>query len=158
MSINRERPHVFVLPEDDANRQVALGFGLYAATGQLQVLRVAKGWRKVVEAFNASHASGMRRLPLQHMVLLVDFDGDENRRTQVRQNIPSDLAARVYILGCLKEPEDLRRSLGSYETIGQSLAQDCRHDTNSTWNHALLIHNAGELDRLRTRVRPILFP
>lgn len=28
MSVNKERPHVLILPEDDANRQLANGFQL----------------------------------------------------------------------------------------------------------------------------------
>jgi hypothetical protein len=64
----------------------------------------------------------------------------------------------VFILGTLTEPEALKRDLGSYETIGLALAQDCRDETDTTWGHDLLRHNAGELERLRETVRPILFP
>jgi len=67
-------------------------------------------------------------------------------------------ADRVYILGALNEPEDLKNAgLGSYEEIGLAMAQDCREETDKTWGHRLLKHNATELDRLRERVRPILF-
>jgi hypothetical protein len=38
-----------------------------------------------------------------------------------------------------------------------ALAKDCREGTDTTWWHALLQHNASELDRLRACVRPILF-
>lgn len=37
------------------------------------------------------------------------------------------------------------------------MAEDCREGTNTMWDHELLRHNAGELERLRKRVRPILF-
>jgi hypothetical protein len=37
------------------------------------------------------------------------------------------------------------------------MARDCRDDTDNIWRHELLQHNAGELARLRQRVRPILF-
>jgi hypothetical protein len=72
--------------------------------------------------------------------------------------IPERLADRVFILGALSEPEALKANLGSYETIGLKMARDCREETNTTWGHDLLRHNASELDRLRERVRPILFP
>lgn len=42
--------------------------------------------------------------------------------------------------------------------IGLALAKDCRDGTELTWNHGLLRHNVGELNRLRIRIRPILFP
>jgi hypothetical protein len=57
----------------------------------------------------------------------------------------------------ITEPEELKATLGSYETIGMALAQDCREGTD-TWGHALLKHNTAEIERLREHVRPILFP
>jgi hypothetical protein len=56
----------------------------------------------------------------------------------------------------LNEQEDLK--IGSFETVGLALAKDCREETENTWSHAQPKHNASELDRLRKRVRPILFP
>jgi hypothetical protein len=88
---------------------------------------------------------------------LMDFDRDENRLDIVQAKIPGHLAHRVFVLGTLSEPEDLKRELGSYETIGMALAKDCREETADAWGHDLLRHNAGELDRLREHVRPILF-
>jgi hypothetical protein len=67
------------------------------------------------------------------------------------------LTGRVFILGALTEPEALKADLGSYETIGLAMARDCREETDTTWGHRLLRHNERELDRLRAKVRPILF-
>jgi hypothetical protein len=58
----------------------------------------------------------------------------------------------------ITEPEELKATLCSYETIGMALAQDCREGTDTTWGHALLKHNTAEIERLRQHVRPILFP
>ena len=71
--------------------------------------------------------------------------------------IPESLADRVFIPGVLAEPEELKMQLGSYETIGKAMADDCRDETNITWDHALLQHNAAELERLRQQIRPLLF-
>ena len=92
------------------------------------------------------------------MVLLIDFDRKENRLRVAKARIPPHLAERVFILGALGEPEDLKRDLGHYETIGMKLGENCREGTDTTWNHDLLRHNASELGRLNDRVRPILFP
>jgi hypothetical protein len=45
MSVNRYQPHVLVLPEDDANRQMANGFLLdqYLSTRKIQVLEEVDG-------------------------------------------------------------------------------------------------------------------
>jgi hypothetical protein len=160
MSVNKHRPHVFVLPEDSANRQLANGFhlGLSFPTRQMQVLPPAGGWTKVLDTFVSEHISEMDRCPDRYMVLLIDFDGREQRLPDAKDYVPERLADRVFILGALTKPEALKADLGTYETIGSALAQDCRQETNTTWGHRLLQHNAPELDRLRARVRPILFP
>lgn len=165
MSVNLYEPHVFVLPEDDANRQLADGFHLeveWSRQKQMQVLRVARGWRRVVELFKSQHVAEMDRNPNRFMVLLIDLDKQHNRLDVVKAEIPTALADRVFILGVRPEPEDLKKALrkarlSSFEAIGSALAKDCREDTDTTWGHPLLRHNASELDRLREHVRPFLF-
>jgi hypothetical protein len=161
MSVNKHQPHLFVLPEDDANRQLANGFLLdhSVSTRQMQVLNPAGGRAKVLERFKSIHVVEMDRYPQRFMVLLIDFDEQEERVAKAKAEIPSHLTGRVFILGAWSHPEALKRArLGSYQTIGLKMAQDCREDTTTIWGHGLLRHNAGELDRLRERVRPILFP
>jgi len=91
------------------------------------------------------------------MILLIDFDNKEARLQGVQAKIPTRLTDRVFVLGALTEPEDLKNDLGSFETIGLALAKDCREGTNERWSHELLRHNAPEILRLREQVRPILF-
>ncbi|MGA3027288.1 MAG: hypothetical protein ABSF98_21220 [Bryobacteraceae bacterium] len=93
------------------------------------------------------------------MVLSIDFDERyPERLAEAKNRIPEGLRDRVFILGAWSEPEALTRAgLGSPETIGRELARDCREDTDATWGHDLLRHNAGEIGRLRQHVRPILF-
>jgi len=160
MSLNKYQPHVLVLPEDDANRQLANGFILdqFLRTRRIQVLEEAGGWTQVLERFRSDHVVGMEQYPHRSMVLLFDFDGRIDRLDQAKAEIPGHLVERVFILGALSEPEALRQaSLGSYETIGLAMARDCREETNTIWAHDLLQHNDSELGRLREHVRPILF-
>jgi len=157
--VNREQPHVIVLPEDDANRQLANGFQLrldWDRQRWLRVLPVAGGWTYVLQLLPTLE---MDRWPLRLVVLLIDFDNHFTARLQnVKAQIPAHLTDRVFILGALQTPEALKKAgLGSYEDIGVAMAEDCRQETDTTWGHALLQHNAGELDRLRQRVRPLLF-
>jgi hypothetical protein len=161
MSPNRFKPHVLVLPEDDANRELVVGFLLdYSLSRQtIDFLEVAGGWIKVLDRFESYEVPGMRKYPERFMVLLFDFDDDVNRLGIAKARIPEDLAERVFILGSLRDPESLRRAgLGNPEEIGLALAKDCRERTEEVWSHTLLRHNAGELARLRDQVRPILFP
>jgi hypothetical protein len=149
-----------VLPEDDANSELANGFLLDQSLTprSIQVLEVAGGWLPVLERFRSDHVPEMDRNPMRFMVLLIDFDGRPDRLDQAKEYIPERLDDRVFILGALTEPEMLKSAgLGSYETIGKAIAKDCREETNTAWGHALLRHNANEVDRLRQHVRPILF-
>ena len=161
MSVNEFQTHFFVLPEDDANRQIANGFLLDPSllNRQIQVLRAAGGWSRAVERFKSQYIDGMDRNSLTSMVLLIDFDGHQARLDQVKSGIPERLAERVFVIGALTKPEALRQAgLGSYEKIGLAMAKDCREGTDTVWGHELLRHNASEIERLRQHVRPILFP
>jgi hypothetical protein len=161
MSPNKDHPHILVLPEDDANRQLADRFHEridWKCYRQMQVLPEAGGWTHVVDDFLAVHVGAMDRYPARFMVLLIDCDGNEERLQHVKERIPEHLVERVFILGALTKPEALRPRLGSYKEIGEKLARDCREDTNEIWGDALLAHNAEELARLREHVLTILFP
>ncbi|MGO9172885.1 MAG: hypothetical protein ACLP7P_13115 [Rhodomicrobium sp.] len=158
MSVNRYKPHVLIIPEDDANRQLANGFVLNISVGQVQIEPVARGWRHVCEIFVADHAPLMDKFENRFIVLLIDFDGDGNRLQKVQQQIPASLTDRVFILGAQTEPEELKQAgLGSYEDIGRTMAEDCQNGTQTVWAHELLRHNEGELNRLREAVCAILF-
>ena len=163
MSVNKALPYLFVLPEDDANRQLAIGFALNIEKNrQMQVLKVAGGWREVLNLFTSVHVSEMDRDENRFMVLLIDFDDHLNRRDTAKDIIPDHLSDRVFVLGSQTNPEELRQalrraSLDSYEKIGSALAGDCRDNTDTTWGHDLLRHNSGDVDRLREHLRPTLF-
>jgi hypothetical protein len=160
MSVNKFLPHVHILPEDDANRQIANGFFLNLPSSrqrQFDVLEVAGGWNEVIERFCSVHAVKMEAVPTRFMVLVIDFDNQADRLAVVSPRIPLHLKDRVFILGTLSEPEKLKSELGSYEAIGRAMAQDCRDGTDLLWAHRLLRHNASEILRLRTLVQPFLF-
>jgi hypothetical protein len=76
---------VLILPEDDANPELANGFllggGLHARA--VQILPAAGGWTKVRDQLASTHVPNLRRYQQRHLVLLVDFDGDEQRRAVV---------------------------------------------------------------------------
>lgn len=159
MSADRYKPHLLVLPEDDANRELANGF-LQALdlnkARQLQVLPVAGGWESVFDQFASDWVPRMNNNGNRFMVLLIDFDGKNDRLSRAREFIPAQLADRVFVIGVWTEPEDLKGGR-LYESIGKDLATDCREETDKAWGHELLRHNAVEVERLRTLVRPFLF-
>jgi hypothetical protein len=149
------------LPEDPANKDIANGFWKYPYLDgrRMQVLPPAGGWLEVLKAFGSDHVQPMRRYSKRFLVLMIDFDKRPERLDRFKKAIPNDLEDRVFILGALGTPEQLSSAgLGSKEAIGRKLAQDCHQGRVTTWSHELLKHNAGELERLRKSVQPILFP
>ena len=45
----------------------------------------------------------------------------------------------------------------TFETIGETLANNCADNTHDLWNHDLLKHNETELERMRVIIKPFLF-
>jgi hypothetical protein len=162
MSVNKLRPHILVLPEDDANRQIANGFvqNYNLNDRAIQILPIANGWLKVVEKFKSDHLQNMYRYPDRVMILLIDCDNHINRINDTKLNeIPPDLHDRVFILGVKSEPEKLKQNVsGGFEAVGTNLSNDCVNNTSNAWGHELLVHNAVELNLMTPKVRLILFP
>ncbi len=154
--MNRERSHLMILPEDREDNNLANGFRQHLGikANQIQILPPVGGWTHVRDAFAAEHVKAMRQYPKRYMVLLVDFDRMLNRYDRVFEAVPEDLKDRVFVLGCLDEPEDLCRDLDrSVEEIGETLADECATNLRDLWNHPMLAHNIVELDRLCLVVR-----
>lgn len=131
--MNRHKPHIYVLPEDRANEEIANGFLLNPALNRsaIRILPPVGGWSKVVAEFENVHVYEMERYPCRSMLLIIDFDNKETTRlVLIQREIPEALTDRVFVLGVLSEPERLRASLRkSFEDIGKSLSQDCAEDT-----------------------------
>ena len=123
MSVNRNKPHVLVLPEDNANRQIANGFQLDVSSRQIQVLPETGGWIRVLECFTEDQIWAMDRFPERFMILLIDFDNKEARLQGVKAKIPSHLTERVFVLGVLSEPEDLKKDLQRYTRRSARISQ-----------------------------------
>ena len=159
MSVNKYLPHLLILPEDDANRELANGFVLNHAVNSraVQILPPAGGWKKVLHKFQANYLDGMRKKYRdRHLVLLIDFDQDKTRIDRVQEEIPQDVADRVFVLGTWSEPEALRTKTGkTFEKIGSELAKDCPDIRNELWSDELLEHN--ELEEIVSSVRSFLF-
>lgn len=159
MSVNRHRPHLLVLPEDDANRVLANGFLLAPTLKQrlVQVLPPAGGWPKVLDAFLTLHVANLKRFTGFHLVLLIDFDDQILERTQhFTERFPAEVADRVYLVGTRCEPE--KHLLKSrFEAFGQALGTACARADFSPWDCEFLAHNSAAVRRLADNVRPFLF-
>ncbi len=166
MSANRRLPHVVVLPEDNLDRELAIGFRLFPSllSRNMDVLNPAGGWMKVLEQFKSIHVRKMNKFEQMFMVLIIDFDYQGDRLSVAKREIPAELSDRVFILGVWSNPEDLKRAVKekyktlSCEEIGEKLAQECHLTKLDLWGHDLLKHNQSEIARMQNNLAPILFP
>jgi hypothetical protein len=160
MSVNKHRPHVYVLPEDDANRQIANGFLLCCTVNlkAIQVLPIAGGWRKVIDRFQKELLQTMISNSHCHVVLVIDFDGKADRLQAVTETVPLIVRDRVFVIGLLTQPEDVfSAGLPIKEKLGEALANECFQSCHELWNHKLLAHNTNEVKRMSDKLRNILF-
>ena len=160
MSVNRYRPYLIILPEDDATEEIANGFIKVSEVNfaAIRIERPARGWPNVVTRFTKEIVSEMNQYSDAMIVLLIDFDDNEKRLSFVEKDIPENLRNRVFIIGIWSNPEALRRNTKkNFETIGETLANNCADNTHDLWNHDLLKHNETELERMREIIKPFLF-
>ncbi len=118
------------------------------------------GWGDVLEKFEIEYIPYLRKWPVAHVVLLIDFDAQyEGRRKRFDDAIPADLKNRVFVVGAKETPEALKQALKmNFEKIGGSLAEDCYQGTVRLWSHELLSHNEPDRLHLVETVRSIVFP
>lgn len=164
---NKYLEHLQVLVEDDANRQLINGLSQNHSVQlrRLQVLPPAGGWYCVLEALTDAHRiRDMNAYHKRHLLLLIDFDDQFDARLKIYQGYKEKLepatADRVYLLGCLHEPEALKAAFNHckpIEQLGRELSEDCAEHSQNVWQHAHLQHNANELKRVVSQVKPFLF-
>ena len=159
--MNKNKPHLYVIPEDDRDRQLADGFVLHdrVDTRRVQVMPPAGGWSYVLKTFQREYVKMLRGNPQAHVVMIIDFDGDfENRRKEFDQAVPDEIKARVFVVGPKHTPELLKSKLNrDYEQIGTALADDCDAGETALWEHEELNHNDPDRQRLIQTVKPFLF-
>ena len=158
MAVNREKPHILILPEDDRARRIANGFQLHInGYNQVRIGPECGGWKSVRDVFRADHVRAMQQYPKRLVILFVDFDSEDDRYDRMMEAVPIDLRDRVFVLGPFLEMEDLtREGFGLPERIGQTLAEECLGGPKIVWNSQLLAHNAPELERLAPSLCSIL--
>ena len=160
MAVNKYKPHIYIIPEDDADRQIANGFELddRLSVRALQVMKPAGGWAPVVESIIDEYLPKLRSNKNTTVVGIIDCDNHEHRIAEQLEKIPEELRDRVFILGTHQNPETFRSSVKlSFERIGEVLADECFREEFDVWHHDDLRHIRDEIQRARDVLRPILF-
>ena len=108
MGVNKHRPHLFILPEDDANRQIARGFIEHRTIKRrcVQVRNPAGGWKKALKKFHSDYLDGMRRYRGRHLLFLIDFDQDKKGWI-----VSGEKSRRMWLIGFLFSEHGWNRRL-----------------------------------------------
>lgn len=161
MSANKYTQHLIVIPEDQAIREIVNGFStcLDANERQFYVYDLARGWERGKETLLELSKGYMREYPNSYAVLIVDFDGNAHRGSEIKNQVPEEVRDRVFVVGVLNEPENLRNSTGMrFEQLGRQIAGGCKDSSIDFWERQeLLAHNVDEIRRLSEAVRDLFF-
>ena len=160
VAANKYLPHLFIIPEDDANRQIAIGFEKdhRVRARSLQVVTPAGGWSKAIEKLYSEYIPILNANANSHVLLIIDCDDDSSRIETALEAIPAPLKDRVFMLGTLHEPEALKADLRlGLEKVGETMANQCFDTHAEFWEHAHLRHNKSELARLKSTLFNAIF-
>jgi hypothetical protein len=160
MAVNRLIQHLYIIPEDDANRQMAIGFERddRVRPRAIQIVAPAGGWMKALERLKKDYFDLLRKNRKTHVMVLIDCDDEADRIKDALANVPTELKDRVFILGTLNEPEVLKKSLSiPLEEIGALVAEECFDGDRGFWQHHQLHHNSEELSRIEQALYHIVF-
>ena len=126
---NSAPPELAILPEDNPYRDLALGFRSHPGLESdiLSIRRNCKGWLKVFELLQKKILREMRRKKSLYVLLLIDFDKYREERVAKLNGLPEDLRGRIFLMGCSKDSEKFKRTLGGgmAENIGYNMAEHC---------------------------------
>lgn len=160
MAANRYAPHLYVIPEDDANRQIAVGFekDYRIKPRSIQIIGPAGGWKKALEKLSDDYYRILESNHNSRVLVIIDCDGDAERISRALGEVPAHLRGRVFIVGTMSEPEVLKKTFNTtLEKIGQAIADECFDENVKLWNHEQLIHNSSEVERLKRDLFSIVF-
>jgi hypothetical protein len=159
MSANVYQTHLLVIPEDKANQDNVNGFLLRVESNprQLQVLDLANGWTKGKDKLLELSKGHLKKYMNAYALLLVDHDGDSARGSNIKADISDDVKDRVFVIGVLSKPEELKSANQKYEQIGGLIADGCKANNSDFWQQKLLAHNLEEVQRLSLVVHRLFF-
>lgn len=159
MTVNKYKPHLFVIPEDDADRQLANGFVLHhEVSGEVQIVKEAGGWIKVIETITEEYVPLLKQNPNAHVLGIIDCDNDGERIKKLLDDFPSDVQDRIFLLGVFDDPQQFKISVQKpFETIGETLAEECFTEELHLWHHTHLQHISTEIERAKRCLKPIVF-
>lgn len=160
MSVNREKPYLIVLFEDDAYKDLFMGFE-FSMQKQISQRPVCGGFDSVHLLLTNEKSILLKELnkfPKAYVLALIDADSDNYPHSQkgkidtLKTAIDVKYQDRVFIIGSKIEAEDIKQVIigqGKWKTVSQKLEDSCKNDHCQLWQDDMLKHNLDEISRLK---------
>ncbi|MDO4223899.1 MAG: hypothetical protein Q4D05_07730 [Acinetobacter sp.] len=156
MSVNRYQNYLMVLFEDNAYKDLFLGFD-FAWHKQIELKPVYQGFDDVylqLTYHNSLICKELAKYPTAYVLALIDGDLDSQSESKIEQlkNALTQYQDRIFIIGSKYEAEHIKRAIieqGKWKTVGQKLGQSCKNEACALWQNEMLAHNQAEITRLK---------
>lgn len=160
MSVNNAKPYLIVLFEDNAYKDLFMGFD-FSMQRQILLKPVCGGFPSVcVQLTNEKGVllKELNQFSRAYVLALIDADLDNHPCSQkgkidkLKTEIDTKYQDRIFIIGSRIEAEDIKRKIigkGSWKKVVQKLEESCKDDNCQLWQDEILKHNLDEIARLK---------
>lgn len=160
MSINRYQNYLIVLFEDNAYKDLFMGFD-FSVQRQISLKPICGGFDSVyVQLTNEKDVllKELNKYSNAYVLALIDADLDNHPHSQkgkidkLKTAIDAKYQDRIFIIGSKIEAEDIKRAIiseGNWKTVAQKLEDSCQNHDCELWQDEMLKHNLDEISRLK---------
>lgn len=157
MSVNRYEPYLIVLCEDNAYKDIFLGFEI-SEHPQISLKPVYQGFDDILFQLtnpNSMTSKELKRYNKSYVLALTDADLDSQSESNIKKlkdSIPNEYKDRVFVMGSKYEAENIKRAIigkGKWKGVSQELEKSCRDENCELWRDEMLNHNMEEIISLR---------
>lgn len=160
MSVNRYQNYLIVLFEDNAYKDLFMGFD-FSMQKQISLRPVCDGFDSVCIQLTSEKGVLLKELnqfSKAYVLALIDADLDNHPYSQrgkidkLRTSIDNKYQDRIFIIGSKIEAEDIKRAIisqGEWKAVSQKLENSCKNENCELWQDDMLKHNLDEITRLK---------
>jgi len=161
---------VIIYPEDPKTKDLAdalktAKFGSVFDQRRINVKPSCRGWEDAVEI--AIKNCDLKRFSKRRIIILIDFDKQGTRLSEVKQRIPPECASKFYIVGWSGNIEELKHQTDcagkGVHKLAEKLVDDCQPECHGLWERPEFAQmrestsdSKSECERLRAELLPLI--
>lgn len=157
MSVNREKPYLIVLFEDNAYKDLFMGFQ-FSTQRQVKQNTVYGGFKYIYLELTNNDSLTLKELKKYsnaYVLAMIDADLDsqsESNIEKLKSSICTEYKERVFVVGSQYEAEDIKKTVieqGKWKSVSKKLENSCINEDCGLWQDEMLEHNSAEIARLK---------